>query len=176
MNANEKSLVAKAMAVIQRRGLPVGRTAAMKRVCAVHGTAYAAVYREINGRWRLEECVRATSASGPVGSRIVIDAASVEDGIADICPWCGCGPKIVGEGAGAYVRCGRCQNLVCLGRTDGLLFKCCDQCGNVAKISGFIAEFEGWTRNLSPRGMMAGDSRPALASPARLRLSAGKRS
>jgi hypothetical protein len=177
MNEKEKSVVDTALAVMRRRGIPTDRFIEMKRVCAVHGTSYAAVYREVNGRWKLEGCIRALSDSGTRsgGAKMVIDDSLIDPNNGEICPWCGCGPKIVCGTEAIFVRCGGCKNSVCLGRTSGDTFKCCDQCGKVSRISGSVSKFDAWTRGSNGRGMLTNPNSPALLGPIRLQLTAGRK-
>jgi hypothetical protein len=179
MNALEKNVVSAALATMQRRNLPIGRLAQMKRICAVHGTAWTAQYREVNGLWRLERCVRPAyggSDSGSQASNIVIDVAAMEAGDPEICPWCGCGPKDIDGSLTSHVLCSGCGNNVCLGRTVGKAFRCCDQCGKKGQIGGYFTSYTASeVRNVARGAMVKSDRTAALPAPARLQLTSGKR-
>ncbi len=176
MNSNHEMVIQRALAVMQRRGQPIGQTAEIKRICAVHGAAYSAVYREINGVWRHEECVRPTAArgAGDSGRSISIDWASVEDGTDEICPWCGCGPKTLGGTRALFVQCSRCNNHVCLGRSDGDTFRCYAACGLVGRISGSINTSTATLRLASAFGLTVTGSRRAIGGSTPLLLTSGK--
>jgi len=179
MNAHERNIVGEALATMQRRSLPIGRLAQMKRICAVHGTVWAAQYREMNGRWHLERCVRPTpggSAQGGVVSEFVIDSENVETNGGEVCPWCGCGPKDVDGELTLLVRCSACGNSVCLGRTVGNVFRCCDQCGKTGRIGGTITNYTASDVNTVARGAgCSADVSAALPAPSRLQLTNGRR-
>jgi hypothetical protein len=178
MNAIQKNVVSAALATMQRRNLPVGRLAQMKRICAVHGTAWAAQYRESNGLWRLERCVRPAYGVSNVGTQsdIVIDSNRIADGEPEICPWCGCGPKEIGGQPLFHVQCSGCRNHVCLGRTVGDNFRCCDRCGTSGRIGGYFSSYTASEiRNVARGGTLQSVNTKALATPARLQLTNGKR-
>jgi hypothetical protein len=179
MNELEKNVVNAALSAMQRRKLPVGRFAQMKRVCTVHGTAWFAQYREINGMWRLERCVRPSygnAGNGSQSSNIVIDIERIEDGNPELCAWCGCGPKEINGMSIANVLCSRCGNSVCLGRTVGNAFTCFDRCGKKARIDSYLTTYDASeVRNVARGATVKGETTAALPSPARLRLTNGKR-
>jgi hypothetical protein len=175
MNSNQQLVVQRALEVMQRRGRPVGQTVEISRICAIHAAAYSAMYRNVNGLWRHEGCVKASgkTASGHTGGSLTIDVNAIEADTTEICPWCGCGPKVLRGISTIFVECGLCGNNVCLGRSSGDTFRCCGPCGAVSSITEPLQTTTATLRLARVFGLAAGGSRPALAGRTLLRLTAG---
>jgi hypothetical protein len=179
VNVKDQKIVVAALATMQRRNLPIGRLAQMKRICAVHGTAWAARYREVGGLWQLEGCIRPSSGgstNGTPSSNIVIDVGAIKPGAIETCPWCGCGAKEINGDLISHVMCSGCDNAVCLGRTVGTDFRCCDQCGTKGKINGTYTSYDASEVRNEARGALGNGRRTsALPAPSRMQLTNGGR-
>jgi hypothetical protein len=146
---NQQLVVQRALSAIRRQA--AGRTVEMMRLCSKRGMRYAALYSEHGGRWRHEGCVKLEHGSvrTVAGRTMEIDGNLFEDLANELCPWCGCGSKTVNGEVLLFARCGRCNMDVCLGRTAGNTFRCCDECGNTGVFCGEIKSFSVQQRSVS---------------------------
>jgi hypothetical protein len=174
MNANDRAVLQRAHAVMNKRNLPIGMTMCMPRTCAVSGLLYAALYHEKNGFWLFSECVRVTHEGAGQSSGIRVPWDSIYGAEKEICPWCHSGAKKISDSFSSTIHCPKCSQDVCVGRTSGDMFHCCDACGGGGIVSGSIDSSVAFTMGGS---MLQGaqQSRIGKAAAPRLMLTSGKR-
>lgn len=64
-----------------------------------------------------------------------------------VCPWCGLDPK--GRGP-EFIRCGKCNEYICAGRTVDDMFRCHDGCGRQGKADGSLTHMDGADADTRP--------------------------
>jgi hypothetical protein len=178
-----RSLMDKVEEILQRSaqsGLFRAKLASMLRMCSVEEKPFQAIYaQQPNGLYRLVECKRVELGRGGSAAAGREEQISVEPGYgSETCPWCGCGPRR-GERAGSKVLnvvCSACGWAVCLGKTEGILFRCA--CGSEGLLGDPIPLMGSVMNRVSPVEVGGVGGRPINTDarvPVRLQLSSGKK-
>jgi hypothetical protein len=137
----------------------------VQRVCAVHDQQYFASYvRGANGLLSFTKSFR-IKAHGNGGGQTATKATRLDpsqfdpNGPDEVCAWCATkARRISGRKRVSAVLCGSCDALVCLGRTEGVFFRCRDSCGGAGELSDRWVSSRGITRkdaNPQPSGAAA---------------------